>query len=289
MLLIPENILNIPIDFISIAFPMEMCKGNTTLGGFGGPENGPASPGWVAAPTFLCLGKEKSPPQRWKRNCCGAKRHVVPFLLPYGGRCSRCPGNLIASCRVRCTLKKQRECFPAFGGLGAAFGVVNDASSFSFRCRCRSGGEVQNRGPAGPLVWSFQGGPGETGEAPPAADEASLFRGSGAIGGPKGAGNRIAATVLKSKRPHVSGGGRRGRGLCAKDLSPPFPAPCQDALCMIRSSARFSPSPTRANTAAGQPRARRPTALWRPLLAKEPSAMPMLADTDSVEAQRLTA
>ena len=85
MLLIPENILNRPIDFISIAFPMEMCKGNTTLGGFGGPENGPASPGWVAAPTFLCLGKEKSPPQRWKRNRCGAKRHVMPFLLKTWG------------------------------------------------------------------------------------------------------------------------------------------------------------------------------------------------------------
>ena len=48
-----------------------------------------------------------------------------------------------------------------------------------------SGGVVQNRGPAGPLVWSFQGGVGETGEAPPVADEASLFRGSGAIGGPE--------------------------------------------------------------------------------------------------------
>ena len=74
MLLIPENILNIPIDFISIAFPVEMCKGNTTLGGFGGPENGPASPGWVAAPTFLCLGKEKSP-------LCGAGMHPPFFFV----------------------------------------------------------------------------------------------------------------------------------------------------------------------------------------------------------------
>ncbi|MDY3281796.1 hypothetical protein, partial [Dysosmobacter sp.] len=37
---------------------------------------------------------------------------------------------------------------------------------------------------------------GETGEAPPAAETASLFRGSGTIGGPNGAGNRIAATVV---------------------------------------------------------------------------------------------
>ena len=36
---------------------------------------------------------------------------------------------------------------------------------------------------------------GESGEAPPAADAASRFRGSGAIGGPSGAGNRNAATV----------------------------------------------------------------------------------------------
>ncbi|MCI6568112.1 MAG: hypothetical protein MSF32_04320, partial [Dysosmobacter sp.] len=36
---------------------------------------------------------------------------------------------------------------------------------------------------------------GETGEAPPAAEKASRFRGSGAIGGQEGAGNRKAATV----------------------------------------------------------------------------------------------
>ena len=55
-----------------------------------------------------------------------------------------------------------------------------------------------------PLPFESFGGVGETGEAPPVADEASLFRGSGAIGSPKGAGNRNAAAVLKSKRPHVS-------------------------------------------------------------------------------------
>lgn len=38
---------------------------------------------------------------------------------------------------------------------------------------------------------------GETGEAPPAADKASLFRGSGTIGGPDRDGNRQAATVSK--------------------------------------------------------------------------------------------
>ena len=37
---------------------------------------------------------------------------------------------------------------------------------------------------------------GESGEAPPAADKANRFRGSGTIGGPDRAGNRKAATVL---------------------------------------------------------------------------------------------
>ncbi len=37
----------------------------------------------------------------------------------------------------------------------------------------------------------------ETAEAPPAADEARLFRGSGTIGGADSAGNRIAATVVQ--------------------------------------------------------------------------------------------
>ena len=91
--------------------------------------------------------------------------------------------------------------FPRIWGYRLAFGVVIEWTSFSFRCRSPSGGEVQTRGPAGPL--ESLGGVGETGEAPPAADEASLFRGSGAIGGPKGAGNRNAATVLKSKSPRA--------------------------------------------------------------------------------------
>ena len=39
---------------------------------------------------------------------------------------------------------------------------------------------------------------GESGEAPPAAVKANRFRGSGTIGGPSGAGDRIAATVSGS-------------------------------------------------------------------------------------------
>jgi hypothetical protein len=37
----------------------------------------------------------------------------------------------------------------------------------------------------------------EIGEAPPVADKASRFRGSGTIGAPEGGGNRNAATVTR--------------------------------------------------------------------------------------------
>ena len=45
----------------------------------------------------------------------------------------------------------------------------------------------------------------ESGEAPPAAEKASRFRGSGAIGGPEGAGNRNAATVCKGATKRYEG------------------------------------------------------------------------------------
>ena len=49
------------------------------------------------------------------------------------------------------------------------------------------------------------GGEEESGEAPPAAEKASRFRGSGAIGGPEGAGNRNAATVCKGATERYEG------------------------------------------------------------------------------------
>ena len=48
--------------------------------------------------------------------------------------------------------------FPRILGYRLAFGVVIERTSFSFRCRSPSGGEVQNRGPAGPLVCVVQEG-----------------------------------------------------------------------------------------------------------------------------------
>ena len=156
----------------------------------------PASPDGNAAPTFLWVApKEKSPPQRWKRKALSRKAGADgAFLRKTFGRRGQCGADLQASagCAPR---RRNRDSPPPHAELRLAFGVVNEWNCFSFRSP--SGGVVQNRGPAGPLVWPFQGGVGETGEAPPVADEASLFRGSGAIGGPKGAGNRNAATVLK--------------------------------------------------------------------------------------------
>ena len=54
---------------------------------------------------------------------------------------------------------------------------------------------------------------GESGEAPPAAEKANRFRGSGTISGPCGAADRIAATVPGSPLmlDHMSANGCAGR------------------------------------------------------------------------------
>ena len=60
----------------------------------------------------------------------------------------------------------------------------------------------------------------EIGEAPPAADEASQFRGSGTIGTPNGRGNRNAATVTAAKNGSrlFAACGRLGQPLAALPL-----------------------------------------------------------------------
>ena len=60
----------------------------------------------------------------------------------------------------------------------------------------------------------------EIGEAPPAADEASQFRGSGTIGTPDGRGNRNAATVTAAKNGSrlFAACGRLGQPLAALPL-----------------------------------------------------------------------
>ena len=59
------------------------------------------------------------------------KRRFRVQILPmragldkYGGRASRCPRKPRVPYRVRYPLGEQRGCCPAFGGVGAAFGVV---------------------------------------------------------------------------------------------------------------------------------------------------------------------
>ena len=163
----------------------------------------PASPDGNAAPTFLSSCRKKS-----RRRSGGKERRFRAKPAPMAPFCAK---------RLVAVASAVQTCKPVPGAPHAgeteiarrrmpncrlAFGVVNEWNCFSFRSP--SGGVVQNRGPAGPLVWPFQGGVGETGEAPPVADEASLFRGSGAIPGPKEAGNRNAATVLKFGIPRVS-------------------------------------------------------------------------------------
>ena len=54
----------------------------------------------------------------------------------------------------------------------------------------------------------------EIGEAPPAADEASQFRGSGTIGTPNGRGNRNAATVTAAKNGSRLFAAVRGGEVC---------------------------------------------------------------------------
>ena len=181
MLLIPENILNIPIDFISIAFPMEMCKGNTPSGGYG-KDGAPVGTGRGCAPLcgagntppiFFGLAKENGPRPVQKKNAAAQNGTLCLFCLKRG-----VPTRNLGQLRQDSALGAD----PALLNLSAISprpgiakpGCKTDLTCFSFRCRSRSGGEVQNRGPAGPLVWSFQGGPGGNRNPP-----GFLFRGRG--------------------------------------------------------------------------------------------------------------
>ena len=88
---------------------------------------------------------------------------------------------------------RNRERIPRIWSLGRIFpgrlthGLCSSFRAPRFATRSPSlspGGESKGEGPQ-PRPFVSLGGVGETGEAPPAADEASLFRGSGAIGGPE--------------------------------------------------------------------------------------------------------
>ena len=75
--------------------------------------------------SFRLRRKENGPctVQKKRRLCPNPARWAG--LDRNGGRASRCPQNLPDFCRVRLNPGEQRGCFPAFGGLGAAFGVQN--------------------------------------------------------------------------------------------------------------------------------------------------------------------
>ena len=145
-------------------------------------------------PFFFVLPKKNAPctveeKDAWAQN----RRQKAPFLLKCGGRANPCGRNLLGFRRVRRTAQEQRTCSPAFGTAQRLSGVVIvRALPLAPRVPLRyalprpfSGRVSKGEGPQPRPFEPFQGGVGETGEAPPAADEASLFRGSGAIGGPE--------------------------------------------------------------------------------------------------------
>ena len=61
-----------------------------------------------------------------KKPLCVQIPPIRAGLDKYGSRARRHPCDGAVSCRVRLNLWEQRWCFPAFGGVGAAFGVVDE-------------------------------------------------------------------------------------------------------------------------------------------------------------------
>ena len=130
---------------------------------------------------------------RWKKKTLGRKTApLAPFLLKNGGRANPCGRNLPCFRRVRRTAQEQGTYSPHLEPWAHLSGAVDAWALLLFpRSPLRyalprpfPGGESKGEGPQ-PRPFASLGGVGETGEAPPAADEASLFRGSGAIGGPE--------------------------------------------------------------------------------------------------------
>ena len=85
----------------------------------------PALPGGDAAPTFLCLDKEKSPPQRWKRNRFVSKSCPCGQVWTNTG-VVRDGASVIGQSPAGCAgvLGNREGASPHLGGLGGAFGVV---------------------------------------------------------------------------------------------------------------------------------------------------------------------
>ena len=130
---------------------------------------------------------------RWKKKTlCVQILPIRAGLDKYGGRANQDSRNLAGSRRVRRTAQEQGTYSPHLEPWAHLSGAVDAWALLLFpRSPLRyalprpfPGGESKGEGPQ-PRPFVSLGGVGETGEAPPAADEASLFRGSGAIGGPE--------------------------------------------------------------------------------------------------------
>jgi len=144
-------------------------------------------------PLFLWSCQRKSAVHRAERKTLSAGGHAAA---------RECADDLesVRSKTLVCTGRTTLLNGPAaaFGGLGVGSGWLGTARLLRPAAASLSPG-VESKGgdPQAPSFVSFQGGMGETAEAPPVAEKARRFRGSGTIGGHKVAGNRIAATVGK--------------------------------------------------------------------------------------------
>ena len=93
----------------------------------GGVGCAPAGARGDAAPTFLCLAKEKSPPQRWKRNrFCVQILPIRAGLDKYGGRANPCGINLPGFIRVRCVSALNGTFKPQIDALGRNLWEVDE-------------------------------------------------------------------------------------------------------------------------------------------------------------------
>ncbi|MCI6568162.1 MAG: hypothetical protein MSF32_04570, partial [Dysosmobacter sp.] len=122
--------------------------------------------------------------QRWLPGFCELRRSSIDN--------SQCTPHPVGGWQVWSAPIRKTPAFPPTGPQGRLCGK----SDFLFH-RARRILFFKKAGSPAATQRSGFCGEEESGEAPPAAEKASRFRGSGAIGGPEGAGNRNAATVCK--------------------------------------------------------------------------------------------
>ena len=159
-----------------------------------GTGDGPASPGGDAPPIFFLKHQKENAPCTVEKKKCSAQNRRLWRLFCLNAGVVRIHAAETCQAPAGCAVpQRNRERAPRIWYCAAAFRgghrkgfTISPALPASLSAPPSiPGGESKGEGPQ-PLPFEpFQGGVGETGEAPPAADEASLFRGSGAIGGPE--------------------------------------------------------------------------------------------------------